>query len=211
MEEIDRLKINVNQIWSESDPYTVERYIQISKYCSEGNLILEIGCNTGRGGAVLKSEIQKIDIIGLDIIQDRLNKIQSGIYNSLVCKSIHEFDSDLKFDRIIAGEVIEHIPEDEFELMLLKCKALLKDNGLMIFTTPNPESLLVRLGRNKVFNDPSHVNLMKISDFSKKIKNAGLRIIKLKGSGKMNRYLKNWPFMSLYGSYLSVLAKNSSK
>ncbi len=210
MEVVSTLKINENQFWSESDPFTVERYIQISKYCQEGNVVLEIGCNTGRGGAVLINRIQKLEIVGIDIIQDRLNKIPSGIYKSLACKSILEFDSDLKFDRIIAGEVIEHIPKYEFELMLLKCKELLRDNGLIIFTTPNPESLLVKLGRKAVFNDPSHVNLMKIDDFKMKIQRSGLKIIKLQGSGKMTRYLKNWPFMSLYGSYLSVLTKGIS-
>lgn len=207
MEVVSTLKINENQSWSESDPFTVERYIQISKYCQEGNLVLEIGCNTGRGGAVLNNTIQKLEIVGIDIIQDRLNKIPSGIYKSLACKSILEFDSDLKFDRIIAGEVIEHIPKYEFELMLLKCKELLRDNGLMIFTTPNPESLLVKLGRKAVFNDPSHINLMKIVDFKMKIQSVGLRIIEVNGSGKMTRLIKNCPILSLYGSYLAVISK----
>jgi hypothetical protein len=42
--------LNKAQIWSENDPFTLNRYLQFSRFIKNGNYVLDIGCNTGRGG-----------------------------------------------------------------------------------------------------------------------------------------------------------------
>lgn len=201
------LIFNENQFWSETDSFTTDRYLQFSEYFNGRDWVLDIGCNTGRGGEIIKNKFPEINLVGIDIISTRLNKIQSGIYTHLECISILEFNTKFKFDYIVAGEVIEHIPKDEFLEMLLKCSDLLKEGGKILFTTPNPESLLVKLGRRKVFDDPSHINLMNIQTFKSIVNNSKLTIVELKGSGKMTNFIKNCSILSLYGSYLAVISK----
>jgi hypothetical protein len=90
--------------------------------------------------------------------------------------------------------------------MLQNCKKILSSNGKIIFTTPNPNSFLVRLGRNKVFKDPSHLNLMSIKTFKSYINESGLKISRIEGCGRMRRFIKKFPLINIYGSYMSVLS-----
>ena len=203
------IRDNNNQIWSETDPFTNERYLQISTYIKGNKIsILEIGCNTGRGGVVIRGKFPDAIITGVDIVKSRLDHIAPNIYNHLTDKDITQWDNSLeRFDYILVAEVIEHIPKTEFSKFLLKCKELLKENGKIIITTPNPNSVLVKLGKRAVFKDPSHINLLGITDFKYLIKMGGLKVERIVGSGKMTRYIKKSPFMSLYGSYLAILSK----
>jgi 2-polyprenyl-3-methyl-5-hydroxy-6-metoxy-1,4-benzoquinol methylase len=200
---------NKSQTISETDTFTKERYQQFLQYFTPHLTVLDIGCNNGRGGTEIKKNYPSTELYGIELIAERIEKIPPGIYNKVFNESITEWQAgDQKFDRIIAGEVIEHIPENEFLKMLLKCKGLLKDNGLMLLTTPNPHSLLVKLGRDTVFNDPSHVNIMSVEKFKTCVTNAGLKVIKILGSGKATRYIgSKVPLMPLYGSYLGVISK----
>lgn len=199
---------NKMQTISEADTFSLERYTQFAGFIKDGMTVLDIGCNTGRGGIVLKNKFPALKLYGVELVVERLEKIPAGIFEEVHAQSITNWESgNLKFDRIIAGEVIEHIPLPEFKQMLNKCKLLLKPGGLIIFTTPNPDSLLVKIGRDSVFSDPSHVNIMSIPVFKNIVADAGLRIKAIKGSGKASRFLgPNIPFMPLYGSYLAVLS-----
>lgn len=199
---------NLEQTWSEVDPFTQERYLQFSKYMKDGQNILDIGCNTGRGGLTLKEKHPKLNIYGVELIKERIDKIPNGIYKEVFNESIITSScNNVKFDVIVAGEVIEHIPSNLFVDMLINCKNLLNENGIILFTTPNPNSLLVKLGRRAVFNDPSHVNIMAINDFKNIVLTSGLQVKSIKGSGKVSRYLGYSFPMFFYGSYLAVLNK----
>lgn len=201
-------KHNEAQYYSETDSFTIERYIQFSTYISNGQTILDVGCNTGRGGVVLKKIYPEIKLFGIDLIEGRANKIPPNIYEKVFNDSIVYWNSNgIKFDRIIAGELIEHIDKNEFSTMLKNCKDLLKNDGLILFTTPNPNSFLVKLGNKAVFKDPSHINIMSVKQFKDHVKDNGLILEKIVGSGKMTRYLKNFPIINIYGSYLSILKK----
>ena len=199
---------NLLQTWSENDPFTKERYLQFSKYIKDGQSVLDIGCNTGRGGVTLKENNSSLKIYGVELIKERIEIIPVNVYEEIYNESITTTNcNNNKFDIIIAGEVIEHIPQDIFIEMLYNCKSLLNDYGLILFTTPNPNSLLVKLGKDSVFRDPSHVNIMAVKEFKKNVLSCGLKIKSIKGSGKASRYLGYSFPLSLYGSYLSVLQK----
>lgn len=199
---------NLLQTWSENDPFTKERYLQFSKYIKDGQSVLDIGCNIGRGGVTLKENNSSLKIYGVELIKERIEIIPANVYEEIYNESITTTNcNNKKFDIIIAGEVIEHIPQDIFIEMLYNCKSLLNDYGLILFTTPNPNSLLVKLGKDSVFRDPSHVNIMAVKELKKNVLSCGLKIKSIKGSGKASRYLGYSFPLSLYGSYLSVLQK----
>lgn len=145
---------------------------------------------------------------GIDLIKERIEKIPTNIYEQVFNDSIITSNcNNIKFDALIAGEIIEHIPKDLFIEMLNNCRKILKDNGIIIFTTPNPNSVLVKLGRDAVYNDPSHVNIMTVKKFKEIIISCGLKISLVQGSGKASRYLGYSLPLSLYGSYLAIIKK----
>jgi 2-polyprenyl-3-methyl-5-hydroxy-6-metoxy-1,4-benzoquinol methylase len=205
---MDLYKENLEATWHEIDAFTVERYIQFGRYIKDGQSILDIGCNTGRGGVALKTLNPTFKLFGIELIKERIETIPSGTYELVFNESIITSNcNNIKFDAIIAGEVIEHISKDLFSDMLHNCKKLLKNDGLILFTTPNPNCFLVKLGRNAVFNDPSHVNIMSVNELKSTVQSCGLKIKSIKGSGRTSRYLGYSFPLNLYGSYLSVISK----
>jgi 2-polyprenyl-3-methyl-5-hydroxy-6-metoxy-1,4-benzoquinol methylase len=202
-------KYNKDQFYSESDSYTLERYLQFSKFIIDGQNVLDVGCNTGRGGRLLKNIFPNAKLFGIDLIKERIDKVPHYIYQDLFNESIVTSNCKFyKFDVIVGGEIIEHIPQHLFIDMLYNCNNMLTNNGLMIFTTPNPNSLLVKLGRTKVFNDPSHVNILSIKKIKLILNLSNFKINKIEGSGKASRYFGfNFPLF-LYGSYLIIIEKN---
>ncbi len=206
---MDYVKANKAQLWSETDSFTLDRYKQFAKKIKNPNIILDIGCNTGRGGLVLKKLFPNAEIMGLDIIEERLQKIPTNIYSKIFCSTVQEMQmQDNYFDAIVAGEVIEHIPPEDVSIFLRTCYRLLKKGGLLLLTTPNPKSFLVKLGRDAVFNDPSHVSIMNSKQLAELEKNEGFSKINVKGSGKAIRYIPEWfPMLNLFGSYLTIARK----
>lgn len=202
---MNTLDANARQVWSEHDPYTLERYAEFCRYLADGQAILDIGCNTGRGGEYLRKRFPNAYLCGMDLLADRVAKISAGIFDEVHCCDIVTWTTARKFDRIVAGEVIEHVPPQAFHAMLLKCRSLLTDSGMIIFTTPNPRSILVLLGRRAVFLDPSHVNIMTPASLRDIARQAGLRVTTVQGSGKATRLFGRMPILPLYGSYLAVL------
>ena len=102
---------NKNQTFSEKDTFTLKRYeIFFRHFNTNYTTVLDFGCNTGRGGALLKKLNPQLKILGADIIQERLEKLPKDSYLksiNLMEEKITDFNTDI--DVIVAGEVIEHI------------------------------------------------------------------------------------------------------
>lgn len=209
---MDYKKINIQQEVSERDPFTINRYIQFAKYIKQNGKhgsILDIGCNTGRGGEILKNEFPSTELIGLDVVDERLASISPTTYSKLVCGSATEKNfEDNSIDAIVGGEFIEHIASDDVNICLRLCYQYLSKGGLLLLTTPNPEAYQERMKlRVSVYDDPSHLCIMSIADLTQRLKNAGFKTVWVKGSGKASNYLPDWfPFINIFGSYL-ILAK----
>ncbi len=201
---------NKRQIISESDSYTIRRYQSFLKYFYLNHkVILDFGCNTGRGGVALKSLRPDLVLIGADIIKERLTRIPLEIYDKIIdlsCASLSE--SIDNFDAIVSGEVVEHIPFIELTNYLKTFYNTLNSEGVLLITTPNPNSILVKIGRNGVFKDPSHINIMSSNFLKTLLQKIGFRNVIVKGSGKATKYLgENFPILNFYGSYLIIASK----
>ena len=69
---VDYIKANQEQLCSEADPFTRDRYKQFVSKIKNPKAKLEIGCNTGRGWKILRDGFPEAVFIGLDIVEERL-------------------------------------------------------------------------------------------------------------------------------------------
>ncbi len=200
---------NKEQVISESDPFTEERYRLFYKYFpSKAEKILDIGCNTGRGGRVLKSLNNSLLISGLDVVKDRLERLPSNVYENNIHGSSTEIPADdCSFDVVVAGEFIEHLYPSDVDMTLAEIFRVLKIGGRLLLTTPNPADIKLKLRKESVLGG-AHVSQHHVDTLIFRMRMVGFNHVKVKGSGKVTRYLgEHFPWLSLYGSYLAIGTK----
>lgn len=100
---------------------------------NKGNA-LDVGC--GSGGRIISRLIQDhFKITGIDVSSEM---IQLAKYKHPECKFIHEnilnWNSEDKFDLILAWDSLFHLPLTEQENTIKKLCNLLKTNGVLFYT-----------------------------------------------------------------------------
>ena len=202
----DYKRINSEHTVSEADPFTRERYRQFFRFFPKNAArVLDVGCNTGRGGEILKQLNDHLVISGIDVVRDRLDKIPEGIYENSILGSCTDIPyEDETFDVIVAGELIEHIYPCDVDRMIFETFRILKIGGRILMTTPNPDYLIHRVKRQRILGG-AHVSEHHRDALRMKLQRAGFSGIKVYGSGRVTRYLGyRFPLFSVYGSYLIV-------
>jgi ubiquinone/menaquinone biosynthesis C-methylase UbiE len=101
--------------------------------------VLEVGCGRGFYLKTLKTIWPNLDITGIDINQKYLDIARKFLGNSDV-KLINGDATrlpfkDNSFDRIIATEILEHIPDDK--KAIAEMYRVLKPDGIAMVTVPN--------------------------------------------------------------------------
>jgi SAM-dependent methyltransferase len=68
---------------------------------------------------------------------------------------------DGSFDKAVAADLVEHLPDEPFRAMLAECRRVLVPGGTLSLYTPNPSHLIERLKeRNLVLaQNPTHIGL----------------------------------------------------
>lgn len=195
---------NAQQICSEEDTFTVQRYEQFARMLPSGPLrILDVGCNTGRGGERLKQLRPEIELVGLDAVVERLNALPDGVYtDGIHCLSTAIPCPDQSFDAIVAGEFLEHLYPGDVDTTLCEFQRALRVGGRLLLTTPNPNYLRNRLLRRTVYG-VSHLTQHFPLVLRRRLMMHGFAKVKVRGSGRVSRHLgTRVPFLPLYGSYL---------
>ena len=200
--------LNILQPESEHDPFTEERYRQFFKYFPEGSqLVLDIGCNTGRGGKVLKALNPNLRIYGLDAVQNRLDRLPKDAYE----QGVHGYSTKIPtedgfYDVVVAGEFIEHIYQADVDNTLGEIFRVLKIGGRLLLTTPNPSDIKRKWRGESILGGP-HVSQHFHDTLALKLRMSGFSRVKIKGSGKVSSYLGSDFPLCVYGSYLAMCDK----
>jgi len=200
---VDYAKISLTQPESENDPFTVERYRQFARFLPSGALsVLDVGCNTGRGGAEMKRLNPSLIVSGLDCVSQRLEKLP-GCYAAKLCGVSTDIPAAAEsFDAVVAGEFVEHLAPMDVDPTLAEFFRVLKVGGRLLLTTPNPSSLVSKLLRRGVLGGP-HLSQHHADCLRLRLRMTGFSHVKIYGSGKSSRYLgMRVPFRFFYGSYL---------
>lgn len=133
-----------------------------------GVRVLEVGCGPGYFGRLLST---RFDYSGIDISPAavRLAKEVHGLESVRVGRAeVLEF-SDGEFSAIVAFDLVEHLGEPE--RFFKEASRVLVPGGVLILSTPNPESLGNRLKTRDSENPPSmyldstHVSLLTLNEW----------------------------------------------
>ena len=204
LENKDYIALNRSQPGLGLCDFTAERYEQFcSQMTSFPRFILDVGCNNGEGGKVLKNQYPNAILAGVECVPERALEA-SKIYDLVMETLANEIPlpSNTATD-IVAGEFIEHLTLDDTKLFLQEAYRILKPNGYIILTTPNPEYIKLKLRNRKVTDDPSHLCSFAVEELAAELRNYGFQDVSYEGSGRVSRFLgKSFPVFNAYGSYL---------
>jgi len=110
--------------------------------------VLEIGCGEGRSLVWLKS--LGYDAFGIDVDED-VEKIKDSLGLNIHIGTVEDAPFEKKsFDYIIANQLIEHVTD--FKSFFDSCISLLKDDGIIILSTPNANSIYRKLFKKRWIN-----------------------------------------------------------
>lgn len=199
------IEANRAQQVSETDSFTPARYRQMaSHFPQQAKMVLDAGCNTGRGGAVLKELNPAFELTGLDCVPERLAALDKTIYRQTLCGFSHDIPvGNNTYDVIVGGEFIEHVPPAQIDATLAEFFRVLRLKGRLLLTTPNPEYLKNRLKHLSVLQEESHLTQHYPDALRQRLRQIGFSRIRIYGSGRVSAYLgQRFPWLSLYGSYL---------
>ncbi|VAX20408.1 hypothetical protein MNBD_NITROSPINAE01-1930 [hydrothermal vent metagenome] len=209
----DYVELNKKQKFSETDSFTPHRYRQFYTYFPiNPRHVLDVGCNTGRGGEVLKGLNSELLITGLDCVASRLESLPKSVYQLAVNSFSNQMGlADSSFDVIVAGEFIEHLRDDDVEPTLNEFFRILRAGGRLLLTPPNPAYLRLKLTGGSVTGG-AHLSEHSHVDLKRKLQEIGFSNVKICGSGRVSKILgSRFPFLSVYGSYLAVADKTPNR
>lgn len=173
-----------------------ERGSLLANLIGRGHRVLDIGC---RDGALTKYFSEDNVVIGVDIDRKALCKIKESLGINTISFDLNGDWSDLSgktFDRIVAGEVLEHLyyPEE----IVKKVNSLLEPGGVFVGSVPNAFSLKNRirylLGRKKhtPLSDPTHINQFSYAEL-KSLLGRQFSNVEIIGLGRYGRLSKKFP------------------
>ena len=115
-----------------------ERYLFASQL-AEGKSVLDAACGTGYGTAMLAETASSA--IGIDISEEAIDYAKEhydGKNVTFVCSSVTTLPCrDQSLDLVVSFETLEHIDEISQTQFLSEIKRVLKQDGVLIISTPN--------------------------------------------------------------------------
>ena len=200
----DYAALNAAQTASETDSFTLYRYAQFARHLGAATRILDVGCNTGRGGKVLRQANPSAHIEGLEMLAARAALVPAGIYEAVTVGDLAAIDlAGAQFDALVMGELIEHVPYPALEYFLSSVARVLSPGGRVLLTTPNPHYLFLRWRGGSVLGG-AHVSVHCPAALSELLNHRGFRVVRVEGTGRVSRVVGVRLPLPLYGSFMLV-------
>ncbi|URA10912.1 class I SAM-dependent methyltransferase [Thermospira aquatica] len=163
----------------------IKEYVEKNKRDVEVKL-LDVGCGPGHLATFL-SPLKNLTLYGCDISEKSLALAKEKGMNTVKCNLWETLPfPDGFFDIVVATEVIEHIYDTEH--FIREIKRILKEDGLLVITTPNVASLgrriMLLLGINpvleyKLSGGAGHIRYFTFKDLRSFLIENGFRIVKM--------------------------------
>lgn len=163
----------------------LDRYLPLKN--GKGKKVLEVGCGIGAFAKILNERGFEVDATDISpFIIERAKKIHPDI-DFRVLDIEKNVRVKKKYDDIFAFEVMEHLKNPL--QALVNIKKMLKDNGVLIFSTPFPTE--------EMLADPMHINIHPPEYWLSKGKEIGFKKVKLKNVSFI-------PFLYKIHSFFSI-------
>ena len=164
------------------DPIRIRKSIKfIRRYFGKIDGLNVLECGIARGGVADLLEEERANTYGIDINPRQIKGVK--IFQRDLNDGFPKFS--LKFDVIFAGEVMEHLFDDQ--KFIKEARELLKPGGLLIVTVPNlvfsVNRLLMFLGRMPMMAyAPFHYQIYNKKTLLDLISRSGMEIVGLTSS-----------------------------
>lgn len=214
----ERFIPGINDVQLEIEHY--QRYLSIQKLV-QGKVVLDAACGEGYGSNILAKTAEKV--VGLDISIDTVNAAKKKYANTenLLFKegSIAKlpFDNN-SIDIVVTFETIEHVSEEIQAEFLNEISRVLRNDGLLIMSTPNKEIYSDMYNYKNEFHIKEFYKQEFIEFLGKKFKNIKLFnqyfevvsiIDTLENTDKKVNYFKDKEKYTNEGKYYIALASDS--
>lgn len=149
--------------------------------------ILEIGAGTGdtiyKLNSLNRSDLQTFALEWNPEMKESISR--NGV--QFLGKTIEDLKADEpKFDVIVLFEVIEHLLDPM--LLIKSAKKILNENGLIMFTTPNAQSIEVQWMKARTMTiDIEHISLLTPAAVTHLALRNGLTVKKIQTNGKLDK------------------------
>lgn len=166
--------------------------------------ILEIGAGTGdtlfKLNSLHRSDFQTFAVEWNPQMKDALDKNEVKFLG----RTIDDIKIDEpRFDIIVLFEVIEHLLDPT--LLIEKATQMLSENGLLMFTTPNAQSIEVQWMKSRTMTiDIEHISLLSAASVTHLAYRNGLSVKKIETHGKLDREIMEKAGFELHFSLDSI-------
>jgi SAM-dependent methyltransferase len=143
-----------------------------------GELVLDLGCGAGRHSFEAQERGAHVIAVDLDdVVLKDVHQMMKAIGSPGACvvgDALSLPFADGSFDRIIASEVLEHIPEDS--AAMAEITRVLKPGGTVSVTVPRawPEGVCWLLSKEYHSNEGGHVRIYRRGQLVGRLSDAGL-------------------------------------
>lgn len=196
-------RVNLLQTEAESDHFSIGRYRQFVQHApADAQVVLDVGCGTGRGGEEFARLRPGTRLWGLDVVQERLDSLPAVYERKVRGLSTALPVEDRAVDLVLAGEFLEHLSPHDVDVTICEFQRVLRIGGHLLLTTPNPGYLRLKWAGVSVYG-PGHLTQHHVRELRTRLRMHGFSQVRVHGSGGMTRFLgQHVPVRSLYGSYL---------
>ncbi len=142
--------------------------------------VAEMGCGHGYISAAISCEVKELDGFDVDEIaikkaKDLRDKYSIRNLNFFLFDGYNTNKPTNSYDVVISADVLEHVPDPK--KYLNECYRVLRDNGLLILTTPN--GLIAKKNERIIkSHSPYHITEFTPSELEKLITSSNFKMLK---------------------------------
>lgn len=178
--------------------------------CRQGSVWLECGTGPGYLHALLGKWFPQVKLYGLDLDSQEIQRARQASANArlLVASAESLPFPDQAFDAVLSLHMVEHLPEPE--IFFREAARVLRPQGLLVFATPNPDSLGARVMKERWPGwVPDHISLHPPATWQEMLRKHGFTILRHGTTGctdipifrKLPLALLNWGPLFVFGFF----------
>lgn len=185
------------------------RLNQIEKYKPDKGKLLDVGC--AMGFFLEAAQERGWDIYGIDVSPAATSVVKKQLDGRVFTGTLEEIPFPRhNLDVITMWDVIEHVSDPK--KLLQQARILLKNDGVLVLTTPNSRSLWAKLMKDKwIGYKDEHFFYFNRKNLKLLLEQTGFSIKAVKAAGKFIQLQMFIKRISLYSPLLASLMQKISK